>query len=170
MREILEDKKKIQNSLLSEAKETGYTSGINDGISKGVSNLELNAAYATIANGGTYTKPRFYTKILDREGNVIIDNTPQTHTVLKATTAWLLTSAMKDVITQGTGKNADIPGMTVAAKTGTTNDSRDSLFAGFSPYYSCVIWGGYDDNAPMASTSYTKLLWKTIRPFRRNRL
>lgn len=132
------------------------------GISKGVSNLELNAAYATIANGGTYTKPRFYTKILDREGNVIIDNTPQTHTVLKATTAWLLTSAMKDVITQGTGKNADIPGMTVAAKTGTTNDSRDSLFAGFSPYYSCVIWGGYDDNAPMASTSYTKLLWKTI--------
>lgn len=132
------------------------------GISKGVSNLELNAAYATIANGGTYTKPRFYTKILDREGNVIIDNTPQTHTVLKATTAWLLTSAMKDVITQGTGKNAGFPGMTLAAKTGTTNDSRDSLFAGFSPYYSCVIWGGYDDNAPMASTSYTKLLWKTI--------
>lgn len=132
------------------------------GISDGVSNLELNAAYATIANSGTYTKPRFYTKVLDRKGNVILDNTPQTHTVLKASTAWLLTSAMKDVMTQGTGKSANITGVAVAGKTGTTNSSRDSLFAGFSPYYSCVIWGGYDDNAPMISTNYTKNLWKTI--------
>lgn len=132
------------------------------GISKGVSNLELNAAYATIANGGTYTKPLFYTKILDREGNLIIDNTPQTHTVLKASTAWLLTSAMKDVMTSGTGKSANFSGMTLAGKSGTTNDSRDSLFAGFSPYYSCVIWGGYDDNAPMTRTGYTQALWKTI--------
>ena len=53
------------------------------GITNGVTNLELTAAYATIANGGTYTKPRFYTKILDHDGNVLIDNTPQTHTVLK---------------------------------------------------------------------------------------
>ena len=66
------------------------------GITNGVTNLELTAAYATIANGGTYTKPRFYTKILDHDGNVLIDNTPQTHTVLKETTAWLLTNAMED--------------------------------------------------------------------------
>lgn len=132
------------------------------GISDGVSNLELNAAYATIANGGTYTKPRFYTKILDHNGNLLIDNTPQTHTVLKASTAWLLTSAMKDVMTQGTGKAANITGIALAGKTGTTNSSRDSLFAGYSPYYSCVIWGGYDDNAAMVSTNYTKVLWKSI--------
>ena len=75
------------------------------GITNGVTNLELTAAYATIANGGTYTKPRFYTKILDHDGNVLIDNTPQTHTVLKETTAWLLTNAMEDVLTNGTGRH-----------------------------------------------------------------
>lgn len=74
------------------------------GLTHGVTNLELTAAYATIANSGTYIKPKFYTKILDHDGNVLIDNTePVSHTVLKDTTAWLLTDAMKDVMTQGTG-------------------------------------------------------------------
>lgn len=73
------------------------------GITQGVSNLELTAAYAAIANQGTYIKPKFYTKILDHDGNVLIDNTtPESHTVIKDTTAWLLTSAMEDVMTSGT--------------------------------------------------------------------
>ena len=77
------------------------------GLTHGVTNLELTAAYATIANSGTYIKPKFYTKILDHDGNVLIDNTePISHTVLKETTAWLLTDAMKDVMTQGTGTPA----------------------------------------------------------------
>lgn len=132
------------------------------GLTKGVYNLELTAAYATIANGGTYTKPRFFTKILDHDGNVLIDNTPQTHTVLKDTTAWLITSAMKDVMTQGTGVAANISNMPVAGKSGTTTKNRDSLFAGFSPYYTCVVWGGYDDNSPLKSTRYTKNVWKAV--------
>ncbi len=130
------------------------------GISKGVSNLELTAAYATIANSGTYTKPRFYTQILDHEGNVLIDNTPQTHTVLKDTTAWLLTNAMQDVVTKGTGVRANFPGMSIAGKSGTTTANRDALFAGFTPYYTCVVWGGYDDNSMMSSTGYVKELWR----------
>ena len=69
------------------------------GITKGVSNLELTAAYATIANNGTYIKPVFYTKILDSDGNVVIDNTPEKTTVLKPSTAYLLTSVMEDVVT-----------------------------------------------------------------------
>lgn len=132
------------------------------GITKGVYNLELTAAYATIANGGTYTKPRFFTKILDHDGNVLVDNTPQTHTVLKETTAWLLTSAMKDVMTSGTGVAANITSMPVAGKSGTTTKDRDSLFAGFSPYYTCVVWGGYDDNSPLGNTRYTKNVWKAV--------
>ncbi len=134
------------------------------GVTDGVTNLELTAAYATIANGGTYTKPRFYTKILDHDGNVLIDNTPQTRSVLKETTAWLLTDAMKDVITTGTGKVCNFDGMTLAGKSGTTTKNRDALFAGYSPYYSCVVWGGYDDNAPQASgtTSYPKLIWRSV--------
>lgn len=132
------------------------------GISKGVSNLELTAAYATIANAGTYTKPRFYTKIVDQEGNVLIDNAPQTHSVLKETTAWLLTSAMKDVLTKGTGVKANFSGMSIAGKSGTTTSNRDALFAGFTPYYTCVMWGGYDDNSKMDSTGYVKSLWRSV--------
>lgn len=132
------------------------------GLTNGVTNLELTAAYATIANQGTYIKPRFYTKILDHEGNVLIDNTAQTKSVLKETTAWLLTDAMKDVITTGTGKLCNFEGMTLAGKSGTTTKSRDALFAGYSPYYTCVVWGGFDDNTPQTTTSYAKLIWKAV--------
>lgn len=134
------------------------------GIYNGVSNLELTAAYATIANGGTYTKPRFYTQILDHEGKVLIDNTPQTRTVLKDTTAYLLTSAMEDVVTSGTGTSVNFGSMPIAGKTGTTNDSRDVLFAGFTPYYTCVTWGGFDDNMSMngRSTRFARNIWRGI--------
>lgn len=132
------------------------------GLTDGVTNLELTAAYATIANQGTYTKPRFYTKILDHDGNVLIDNTPQTKSVLKETTAWLLTDAMKDVITTGTGRACNFGGMTLAGKSGTTTKNRDALFAGYSPYYTCVVWGGFDDNTPQSSTAYPKAIWRAV--------
>ena len=134
------------------------------GITKGVTNLELTAAYATIANSGTYIKPRFYTKILDHDGNVLIDNTPQTHGVLKDSTAWLLTNAMQDVVSKGTGTAVNFGEMAIAGKTGTTTKNRDALFAGFTPYYTCVVWGGYDDNTPQAAgtTSYPKSIWRAV--------
>lgn len=136
------------------------------GLSKGVTNLELTAAYATIANGGTYIKPKFYTRILDHDGNVLIDNTvSESHTVLKETTAWLLTSAMEDVMTQGTGSPAYFgSSMAQAGKSGTTTKSRDALFAGYTPYYTCVVWGGYDDNHSQSkeNTNYPKKIWKAV--------
>ena len=151
----------------------GFTTLVDDdnnqalalgGITNGVTNLELTAAYATIANEGTYTKPRFYTKILDHDGNILIDNTPQTHGVLKSSTAWLLTDAMKDVVTKGTGSAVNFGNMAIAGKTGTTTKNRDALFAGYTPYYTCVVWGGYDDNTPQASgtTSYPKAIWRAV--------
>ena len=134
------------------------------GITQGVTNLELTAAYATIADGGTYTKPRFYTRILDHNGNVLIDNTQETHTVLKESTAFLLTSAMQDVVTVGTGGAVNFGNMPIAGKTGTTTKNRDALFAGFTPYYTCSVWCGYDDNTPQdgALTSNPKTLWRNI--------
>lgn len=132
------------------------------GITNGVTNLELAAAYATIANNGTYTKPRLYTKILDHDGKILIDNTPQTRTVLKETTAFLLTNAMQDVVSYGTGRTANFDNMSIAGKTGTTNDDRDMLFAGFTPYYTCVTWGGFDDNSPQDYERYERTLWKAI--------
>lgn len=136
------------------------------GLTHGVTNLELTAAYASVANGGTYIKPKFYTKILDHDGNVLLDNTTGgSHTVLKETTAWLLTDAMTDVMTQGTGKPAYFGNtMPQAGKSGTTTKNRDALFAGYTPYYTCVVWGGFDDNAPQVGgqTGYPKKIWKTV--------
>ena len=151
----------------------GFSTLVNDdnnqalalgGITKGVTNLELTAAYATIANKGSYIKPRFYTKILDHDGNILIDNTPQTHGVLKSSTAWLLTNAMEDVVTKGTGTSVNFGNMAIAGKTGTTTKNRDALFAGFTPYYTCVVWGGYDDNTPQdgGTTSYPKAIWRAV--------
>ncbi len=131
------------------------------GITNGVTNLELTGAYATIANEGKYYKPTFYTKVEDNSGKVIIDNSKRKpKDVLKETSAWLLTSAMKDVMTQGTGTPANFDGMAVAGKSGTTTKNRDTLFAGYTPYYTCVIWGGNDDNAVQGSTSYSKAIWR----------
>lgn len=134
------------------------------GITRGVTNLELTAAYATIANMGNYIKPRFYKRILDHSGNVLIDNTSESHTVLKETTAFLLTSAMQDVVNVGTGGAVNFGNMPIAGKTGTTTSNRDALFAGFTPYYTCTVWCGYDDNSPQEGglTSNPKTLWNHI--------
>lgn len=135
------------------------------GITKGVCNLELTAAYAAIANNGTYIKPVFYTKILDADGNVIIDNTPEETKVIKPSTAYLLTSAMEDVVKKGTGKRLQLSNMPVAGKTGTTDSDKDLWFVGFTPYYTCAVWAGYDDNTVLPSgtaRTYQQTLWKNI--------
>ena len=124
------------------------------GITQGVSNLELTAAYAAIANNGTYIKPVFYTKILDADGNVVIDNTPEKTTVIKPSTAYLLTNVMEDVVTEGTGTRVQFDGMHIAGKTGTTDNYRDLWFCGFTPYYTCSVWAGYDDNTVLPQGTY----------------
>lgn len=137
------------------------------GLTHGVTNLELTAAYAAIANKGEYIEPSFYTVVYDHDGNVLLDNTQtkDRHQVIKETTAWLLTDAMKDVMTSGTGTKAYFGGsMAQAGKSGTTTYDRDSLFAGYTPYYTCVIWGGYDDNSKQSSktTTYTKNIYREV--------
>ena len=133
------------------------------GITYGVTNVELNAAYSAIANGGKYIKPIYFTKILDREGNVLIDNTPEETEVIKESTAWLLTNAMEDVVNSGTGTACQLPNMPVAGKTGTTTSNKDLWFCGFTPYYTCAVWGGYDDNKECDyDTSFRFRLWKGI--------
>lgn len=132
------------------------------GITYGVTNLELCAAYASIANKGVYTEPVLYTKVLDNKGRILLDNTPSTHTVLKESTAWLLTSAMQDVVTDGTGKLCKVEGMTVAGKTGTTSDDNDIWFAGYTPYLTATVWSGFDNNQTLSNTAYHETLWSKI--------
>lgn len=133
------------------------------GLTDGVKNIELTAAYATIANNGVYNRPVFYTKIVDHDGNVLIDNTKaKSRTVLKDSTAYLLTSAMQDVVKKGTGKMVDFDTMSIAGKTGTTSQTYDVWFSGYTPYYTCSVWGGYDVNTSMYDASYHKSLWKAV--------
>ena len=134
------------------------------GITEGVKNVELNGAYATIANKGIYYEPILYTKVLGHDGEILIDNNIQqdTHRVLKESTAYLLTSAMTDVVSKGTGGAVNFPGQVIAGKTGTTSDNYDVWFAGFTPYYTCTAWTGYDINVTMneAEKKVVKTIWK----------
>ena len=132
------------------------------GLYRGVTNLELTAAYAAIANGGVYIEPTLYTKVLDHNGQVLLEHTPKTHRVIKDSTAYLLTSAMRDVITSGTGTTAAVPGMNVAGKTGTSNDTIDQWFSGYTPYLTASIWMGYDENKTMSSVSYHNRIWSKV--------
>ena len=133
------------------------------GITNGVTNLELTAAYAAIANQGVYIEPKLYTTILDHDGNVLYENVSEENRVMKESTAWLLTNAMKDVVTKGTGTAAKLStGMTAAGKTGTTSNKYDFWFSGYTPYYTASVWMGYDINTNFGGDTYPKIIWRKI--------
>ena len=136
------------------------------GLTDGVTNMELNAAYASIANQGKYIKPTLYTKILDNDGNVLIDKTNQEGTqIIKETTAFLLTDAMVSVVNGGTGGGVNFGNMAIAGKTGTTSDYNDVWFAGFTPYYTATVWAGFDNNEKLAndgSRTLAQKLWRAV--------
>lgn len=132
------------------------------GTYNGVTNLEMTAAYNTIANDGIYTKPFYYTKVVDQNGKVLLENTPSRSQAISPNAAKLLTCAMEEVIASGTGTDAAVKGIDLAGKSGTTNDSRDIWFVGFSSYYTCGIWGGHDNNAAQNGSRYVKLIWQEI--------
>jgi penicillin-binding protein 1A len=134
------------------------------GLTDGVTNLELTTAFATIANKGVYIEPVFYTKILDHNGKVILENEPKKEQVIKESTAWLLTNAMEDVVTKGTGKTLKLKeiDMPVAGKTGSTSDYNDLWFSGYSPYYTASIWTGFDNNKSQSERSFNRVIWRTI--------
>ena len=134
------------------------------GLTYGVHNIEMCAAYAAIANQGTYTQPVYYTQVKDKDGNVILDNTqPLTHTVLKKSTSWLLTNALESVTAAGTAEAAALSNQPTAGKTGTTQNVTDKWFCGYTPYYTAAIWLGYDDNSKELSGYIDhRKMWRTI--------
>ena len=133
------------------------------GITNGVTNLELTAAYSAVANKGVYVKPRLYTKIVDHKGQVLYKNKKGSKQVMKESTAWLLTDAMRDVIKKGTGTKAQLnSNMPVAGKSGTTTNDVDFWFSGYTPYYTASVWMGYDINKSFSGGNYPKVIWKKI--------
>ena len=146
-----------------------YESDVNQslalgGITDGVTNVELTAAYAAIANQGTYNTPVLYTTVKDSNGNVLLSNKKKSRKVIKKSTAWLLTNAMEDVVKKGTGRAAQLDSdMAVAAKTGTTSNNYDYWFCGYTPYYTASVWTGYDYNTSFENDEdYHKVIWKKI--------
>ena len=135
------------------------------GLTNGIYNLELNAAYAAIANGGVYIEPKLYTLITDADGNIILDNRePVARRVFSEQTAYLLTSAMEDCVKIGTGRKGRFDGMSIAAKTGTTSDEKDVWYVGYTPYYTASVWTGYDTPTKMTSNEQLtiKLMFKAV--------
>ncbi len=157
----LEESKEINGKVYSDIQQALALGGITNGVT----NEELNAAYACIANGGTYIKPKLYTRVVDHDGNIILDNTtPQSRQVIKETTAFLLTDAMVDVVTSGTGGSVNFGGMAIAGKTGTTSDYNDVWFSGYTPYYTATTWAGFDNNVKLSGDekNLAKKLWRTV--------
>ena len=134
------------------------------GLTDGVSVLDMCAAYCTFPNGGKYIKPSLYTKVLDSEGNVILEHKGEEQIAMSETTAKDMIEMMQGVVTGGTGTAARLSGMRVAGKTGTTSNNHDRWFVGYTPYYVGAVWFGYDQPAALRgfSPNPAAVAWRKV--------
>ena len=126
------------------------------GTNTGVTTLEMAAAFATFGNGGKYYKPYSYYKVLDRNGEVLLDNTKnKPEQAIKTATANSMLSMLTKAVTQsnGTGYGSYISPFQTFAKTGTTSDNCDKWYCGGTPYYVTAVWYGYDYRADLHTGS-----------------
>lgn len=152
----------------------GYISMALGGLNEGVNPLIMAASYAPFVNDGVYTEPIAYTKVTDAKGNILLDKTKtqEKNIAYKETTAFLMASMMKDVVTSGTAakdrlgtvKNQSGKVIPTAGKTGTTNDNYDKWFVGYSPYYVGATWYGYNTPKTLKSSEYYQALkiWNKV--------
>lgn len=122
----------------------GYGPLALGGLNGGVTVKDMAAAYAVFANDGLYREARTYTRVLDASGKVVLDNTQASNQAISAKTTWYSTYMMQNAVESGTGIGAQLSYVDVAGKTGTTSDDKDKWFAGYTPYYTAVVWCGYD--------------------------
>ncbi len=114
----------------------------------GVTVRDMASAFATFANDGVYRRGRTFTKVYDSEGNIILDNTQETEQILSQKTVDYMNYCLVSATDEGTGTEANLRwshGITTAGKTGTTGDSKDRWYCGFTGYYTAAVWCGYDD-------------------------
>ena len=142
--EFLVNKLGFENLTYTDSQQVGNMA--LGGFEKGVTTEEMAAGFATFVNEGVYTKPRTFVRVEDANGNVILENEAQSSVAMKNTTAALMNSLLQEASLQGTGYQAQFPGMHIAGKTGSTNSNKDRYFAGYTPYYSCAVWAGYEHN------------------------
>lgn len=136
------------------------------GLNFGAYVREMAAAYSVFPNNGVYREARTYTRVLDANDKVILDNTQDSWVAMKEMTAWYSTYMMENTVAYGTGTGAQLENMAVAGKTGTTDNDFDRWFAGYTPYYTAVVWCGFDDPEEIVLTDTTDnpavTLWQKV--------
>ncbi|MDO7206174.1 penicillin-binding transpeptidase domain-containing protein [Paraclostridium bifermentans] len=143
MKIVLDSLKDLGITTVDDVRDRHYPTALG-GMARGVSPLEMTAAYAAIANGGVYVEPTTFTKIELSDGSLLLDHKPKTKRVYSQNTAYYMTKMLEGVVNDGTGKRAKLPNMAVAGKTGTTNSNNDAWFCGYTPYYTASVWIGND--------------------------
>ncbi|MDF2891489.1 MAG: penicillin-binding protein family [Clostridia bacterium] len=134
------------------------------GVTKGIKPIEMAAAYSVFPNKGVYNKPITFTKIYDKDGNLIFENKAKKDRVISEQVAYLMVDIMQGVVQGGTGGRAALPNMPVGGKTGTTTKNLDAWFVGYTPYYTTAVWMGHDEpkNLGFTGGNYPAMLWKDI--------
>lgn len=113
-----------------------FNSLVLGGLTRGISPLQMAAAFGTLANNGVYIEPEIFTTITTYNGELIIKNTPKTHKVVDPDVAYVITDMLTAVVKEGIGNNAALSsGIPVAGKTGSSNNYLDTWFVGYTPYY-----------------------------------
>ena len=132
----------------------------------GVTVRDMASAFATFANDGVYREGRTFTKVYDSEGNVVIDNTQESEQILSQKTVDYMNYCLVAATAEGTGYDANLSwshGITTAGKTGTTGDSKDRWYCGFTGYYTAAVWSGFDDPEVIYSDGNPSAqLWKKV--------
>lgn len=121
--------------------------------SSGLTPVQMSVAFGTIANKGVYQQPLSFSRIVDNNGNVVVDMHQQQdrHQVFKPSTAYLVVDMLKEAVQSGTGTKAKISSQVVAGKTGTNSDSKGVFFAGMTGWYSGSVWIGHDNYKALSS-------------------
>ncbi len=136
------------------------------GLTQGVTVRDLTNAYAALANDGYYRTARTYTKVVGPDEKIVLENQQQKHTAVSGKAAWYMTKMLNNATISGTSTRAQLPGIDVAAKTGTTTSDHDRWFAAYTPYYTAAVWCGFDDpeeiHVTSTSTNPALFMWKQV--------
>ncbi len=132
------------------------------GVTDGVTVEEMTAAYAPFVNSGQYNKPSTYSKIIDENGKIVLENKVENRRAMSAESAYIMQNMLTGVIKNGTGTSASLGNIHAGGKTGTTNSNKDRWFVGFTPNYVGGVWMGYEIPKPMSGSNLCPTIWKKV--------